>query len=88
MGNIRELSGGLTFYTKAVEPDAAEANPDGALRSLVLEIGGAYDTGLKQRVLGLNLTFPLSGRYTAAVDFLTDMGDFKRFGISLKGYMK
>ncbi|MDA0746650.1 MAG: hypothetical protein O2954_09020 [bacterium] len=85
-GNIREFTGGLTFYMKTADPRGEDVNPDGALRSMVFGLDGTYDTEVKETYLNLNLKYPLARGYTLGADLLTDFGGFNRFGLSLKGY--
>ncbi len=87
-GNIREFSGGLTYYMKPAEPGGPGTNPDGAIRSLILALDATRDTKGKKTYMNLNLTYPLAPTYTLAAGFLTDMSSFNRIGLSLKGYLK
>ena len=50
------------------------------------DLSRAYE--LNQLYADLNLRFPISRAYTLEADFLTDVGSYNRFGLSLKGYLK
>ena len=86
LGNIKEYSGGVTYYMKKVEAGAEGTNPDGALRSFIVSLDGAYDTGLSQRSFQLDVTYPVSMHYTISAGFLSDFSEYSRFGFSLRGY--
>jgi len=88
MGNIKEYGGKLTYYMRSVEKADPRVNPDGRIRSLILSLGGRYDTGSKQSVLDFDLIFPIAQRYTLTSVVATDLKKFTRVGMVFKTYLK
>ena len=87
-GNVDEISAGLTYYMKTLNPAGVNANPDGMLRSLIASLDWRWDREVEKNYLDLNLRFPFNARYTFGADVITDLGGFTRYGVSLKGYIK
>ena len=87
LGNISELTGGLTYYLKAVELGDPGTNPDGAIRSPVLALDATSDGKAKKTLYGLNLKLPIAAACTLSLGGVTDLGSYKRVGLSLKGYL-
>ena len=87
MGSISELTGGLTYFLKAVAPGEMGTNPDGAIRSPVFALDATSDGKAKTTFYGLNLKLPIATAYTLSLGAVTDLGSYKRFGLSLKGYL-
>ena len=88
LGNIHEVTAGLTYFVKGVDKDGMVANPDGAVRSPILSLDWIYDSDSKEGFLNPRLKFPLSRNYTLAAGYVTDLGSFNRFGITLRGYLQ
>ncbi|MGA1197769.1 MAG: hypothetical protein ACO36I_14855, partial [Candidatus Latescibacterota bacterium] len=88
MGNIKEYGGKLTYYMRSVEKTDPRVNPDGRIRSLILSLGGRYDTGSKQSVLDFDLVFPVLQRFTFSSVVTTDFNKFTRVGLAFKTYLK
>ena len=87
LGSISELTGGLTYYFRAVEPGNPGTNPDGAIRSPVLAVDATSDGKAKKTFFGLNVKLPIAAAYTLSLGAVTDLGSYNRFGLSLKGYL-
>lgn len=88
LANIRELNAGLTYYLKKIDGDGTESNPDGVVRSPVLMLDWIYNSNSKMGVLNPSLKFPFSPNYTVTVGYVTNLGNFNRFGIGLRGYLQ
>jgi hypothetical protein len=88
MGKIKEYGGKLTYYMRSVEKADPKVNPDGRIRSLVMSLGGRYDTAVKQRALDFNLIFPFAQRFTFSGIVETDFKGSTRFGMGFKTYLK
>ncbi len=87
-GNLDEISAGLTYFMKTLNPAGMNANPDGILRSVIASLDWRWDREVEKNYLDLNVRFPFNARYTFGADVITDMGGFTRYGVSLKGYIK
>ena len=87
-GSLSEFMAGVTYYMKAVNPSGTGANPDGAIRSLVVGSDLIYDLTIGQIYLNLNLKLPVSGSYTVSAGVLSDLSGISRFGVTLKSYLK
>jgi hypothetical protein len=88
MGKIKEYGGKLTYYMRSVEKADPRVNPDGRIRSLVMSLGGRYDTAVKQRALDFNLIVPIAQRFTFSGMVETDFKGSTRFGVGFKTYVK
>jgi hypothetical protein len=87
LGSISELTGGLTYYLRAAEPGDPGTNPDGAIRSPVLSLDATSDGKAKKTFYGVNVKLPIAAAYTLSLGAVTDLGSYKRLGLSLKGYL-
>ncbi|MBT3601723.1 MAG: hypothetical protein HN521_01545 [Candidatus Latescibacteria bacterium] len=88
MGKIKEYGGKLTYFMRSVEKADPRVNPDGRIRSLVMSLGGRYDTAAKQRILDFSLVVPIAQRYTFSGIVETDFKNSTRFGMGFKTYVK
>jgi len=85
-GNINEISGGLTFYSKTIVPDIP-TNPDGVVGAFAIALDGTYITSGGTILVGLDLKYPIAPTYTLGLSALTDLGGYTRIGLRLKGYI-
>ncbi len=72
--NLSRVSGWLRYYTSAIDPDWAGANPDGKTGSLVITLFGSYDTKgvTSKKWMGVDLKVPMSGLLTFGLTYDTN----------------
>lgn len=88
MGNVKELGAGLTYFMRAGDPGMGNVNPDGVTRSLVIGAGWRYLTEAKDHLIDLDVTMPITQRYTIAAGVQSDLSNYTRFGFSFRTYLR
>ena len=72
--HLGRVNGWIRYYTSAIDPDWAGANPDGKIGSLAITLFGSYDTksATSKRWMGIDLKLPMSSLFTFGLTYDTD----------------